>query len=463
MIVCKFGGSSLANADQIRKACDIVLSNPNRKILVVSAPGKRNREDTKVTDLLIQLAEALNNGESGEEQLDLILRRFVGIAREMHLKQDFESLIRSDLQQRMEHNRHQPEVLMDSLKAAGEDNCAKLVAAYLQAMGEQAEYINPGEAGLLLTEEHGKGRLLHSSYAKLSTLKNRPGILVFPGFFGYSESGSVVTFSRGGSDITGSILAAAVDADLYENWSDVDSVFAVNPNLVAHPAPIREMTYTEMRELAYAGFSVLHEETLEPILSKGIPLNIRNTNNPSSPGTQIVTERNDFDGIVTGIAGSKGFCFVQIAKYLMNKEVGFVYRVLSILNDLNLPFEHMPSGIDSITIVMKNEFFTPEIEKEFRKRLHAEMGIDSPRVERGLAMIMIVGAAMAQTVGVASRACFALGRAGINIELLCQGASEISILMGVREEFSQYAVKELYHEFFKGRESLLETETLYHT
>lgn len=455
MIVCKFGGSSLANADQIRKACDIMLSLPSRRIMVVSAPGKRNREDTKVTDLLIALAEALIAGRDGESELTAILRRFSSIAREMHLQQDFETMVREDLLLRIKTYRDQPQELMDALKAAGEDNCAKLVAAYLDAMGEEAHYINPLEAGMLLTEEHGQGRLLPESYDNLASLRTRSGILVFPGFFGYSKAGKIVTFSRGGSDITGAILAAAVQAELYENWSDVDSVFAVNPELVAHPAPIREMTYGEMRELAYAGFSVLHEETLEPVLVRRIPLCIRNTNNPNSPGTRIVSERNDFDGIVTGIAGSKGFCFLQISKYLMNKEVGFVYRVLGILADLGIPFEHMPSGIDSITLVMRSSYFTPEKEARVLDRLKKELGIENPRVERGLAMIMIVGAAMAQTVGVASRASYALGRAGINIELISQGASEMSILFGVREEFSQYAVKELYHEFFKGRESLV--------
>lgn len=452
MKVCKFGGSSLANADQIRKACDIVLSDPRRRIMVVSAPGKRNREDSKVTDLLIALANSLLAGESGEREFHLILKRFSSIAHEMHLAHDIERELKEDLQNRILQYKEKPAHLLDALKAAGEDNCAKLVAAYLQAMGVEAHYVHPKEAGLLLTSEHGNGSLLPESYEQLAKLKERSGILVFPGFFGYSREGDIVTFSRGGSDITGSILAAAVGAELYENWSDVDSVYAVNPELVSHPAPIREMTYAEMRELAYAGFSVLHEETLQPVMEKGIPLCIRNTNNPSAPGTRIVSQRVDFDGIVTGIAGSKGFCSVQISKYLMNREVGFVYRLLGIFEELGLPVEHLPSGIDSLTVVLKESQFTEEKERQFRRLLKERLQLEPVRVDRGLAMIMIVGAAMAQTPGVMARSALALGRAGINIELCTQGVSEISILFGIRREYSQYAVKELYNEFFKGRE-----------
>lgn len=454
MIVCKFGGTSLANADQIRKSCDIMLSDSRRKIMVVSAPGKRNREDIKVTDLLIALADALIAGQDGKAELENILRRFAGIAREMHLQLDFQKQVSEDLEQRIQKYIDRPEALKDALKAAGEDNCARLVAAYLNAMGHEATYINPYDAGMFLSAEFGNGKLLDESYENLSKLKDLPGILVFPGFFGYSKKGEIITFPRGGSDITGSILAASVQAKLYENWSDVDSVFAVNPALVANPSPIKEMTYAEMRELAYAGFSVLHEETLEPVLIRGIPLNIRNTNNPNSPGTKIVAERHDYDGIVTGISGSKGFCFLTISKYLMNKEVGIVYRILSILNELKIPFEHMPSGIDSITIVMRSTAFTPELEKLVRAKLEDDLKITNINVQRGLALVMVVGAAMAQTTGVMARATTALGRAGINLELVNQGAAELSIIFGIREEYCHYAIKELYNEFFRGREAI---------
>lgn len=449
MKVCKFGGSSVANADQIRKVCEILLSDEDRKVLVVSAPGKRNPEDKKVTDLLIELAKALTREEDGQKEFKAILDRFSSIAREMRLEFDIVSEIKKDIQQRIDSNQHNPARLLDSLKAAGEDNCAKLVAAYLNAMGQKATYINPLDAGLYLSDEPGKANVLEESYVHLAkNLKNHEGIIVFPGFFGYTKQGKVVTFDRGGSDITGSILAAALSATVYENWTDVDSVFVVNPNLVKNPASISEITYAEMRELAYAGFSVIHEEALAPAYNQKIKVNIRNTNNPYEPGTWIVPERRNFEGIITGIAGSKGFSTIYLSRYLMNKEVGFALRVLQILKDFNIPFEHMPSGMDSLSIIIKDQYLTPEIEEKLLDRMRMELKPDEIYLEHGLAMVMIVGDAMAHTVGVVSRASNALSRAGINLELINQGLAEISAMFGVKKEFLHLAIKELYREFF---------------
>jgi aspartate kinase len=338
---------------------------------------------------------------------------------------------------------------MDAIKAAGEDLCARLVADYLTSMGRQATYINPREAGMLLTEEYGNAQVLPEAYAQLAKLKALPGLIVFPGFFGYTAAGQIVTFSRGGSDITGSILAAALDAQVYENWTDVDSVYAVNPALVSNPHPIGEITYDEMRELAYAGFTVLHDEALTPAYRKGIPVNIRNTNNPSARGTMIVKDRINFEGVVTGIAGAKGFCSLNMSKYLMNREVGFALSVLQILADEKIPFEHMPSGIDSLSIIMRKDVFSPDKEKRVVDRLVRELSIEKVSVDRNLSIVMIVGEAMARTVGVTARAANALSKAGVNLEIINQGASEISVMFGVREEYCNYAVKELYKEFFQ--------------
>jgi aspartate kinase len=448
MKVCKFGGSSLANAEQIRKVCDIILSDPDRRVLVVSAPGKRTREDIKVTDLLIALANARISGYDGESELNAVVRRFADIADELELSGKVIETIEADLRSRTNCSSTNSMKYMDSLKAAGEDNCARLVADYLQSIGKQAAYFNPLTAGLLLTEEFGNAQVLEESYANLARMQEYQGIIVFPGFFGYTRSGEVATFSRGGSDITGSILAAALDARVYENWTDVDSVYAVNPNLIHNPHPISEITYDEMRELAYAGFSVLHEEALTPAYRKGIPVNIRNTNNPSARGTLIVKNRVNFDGVVTGIAGAKGFCTLNMSKYLMNREVGFGLKVLQILADEMIPFEHMPSGIDSLSIVMRQDVFTHEKEKRIVRRLVDELGIEKISTDRNLAIVMIVGEAMAHTVGVTARAANSLSKAGVNLEIINQGASEISVMFGVREEYCNYAVKELYKEFF---------------
>ncbi len=447
--ICKFGGSSLANAEQIRKVCDIMLSDPARRVMVVSAPGKRSREDIKVTDLLIALANAKIKAYSAEPELQAVLDRFALIVKELQLPLELLDQVKNDLAGRLAQNTANTMSFLDSIKAAGEDICARLVAAYLQSIGRPAHYIDPQEAGLLLTEEYGKAQVLEQSYAKLHKLRDQAGICVFPGFFGFTQTGRLVTFSRGGSDITGSILAAATNADVYENWTDVDSVYSVNPSLVSNPHPILEITYDEMRELAYAGFTVLHEEALLPAYKKGIPVNIRNTNNPAARGTMIVRHRLNFDGVVTGIAGARGFCSLNMSKYLMNREVGFALKVLQVLADEELPFEHMPSGIDSLSIILRKDFFTPEKEKIILERLRTELGIEKLSVNRNLALVIIVGEAMARTVGVMARAAAALSKAGVNLEIVNQGSSEISVLFGVREEYCNYAVKELYKEFFQ--------------
>lgn len=449
MKVCKFGGSSLANAEQIRKVCDILLSDSDRRVIVVSAPGKRSREDIKVTDLLIALANARISGYRGDEERTAVLSRFSTIAEDLGIHDEVMPLITADLDRLLSKDTSNSMKYMDGLKAAGEDNCARLVAAYFNSIGRSATYTDPRTAGMLISEEYGNAQVLPESYTRLAELKKQAGIIVFPGFFGYTRTGEVATFSRGGSDITGSILSAALDATVYENWTDVDSVYAVNPALVKSPHAVSEITYDEMRELAYAGFTVLHEEALFPAYIKGIPVNIRNTNNPQARGTMIVKHRVNFDGVVTGIAGAKGFCTLNMSKYLMNREVGFALKVLQILADEKIPFEHMPSGIDSLSIVLRQDVFTIDKERIVSKRLVEEVGVEKLFVDRNLAIVMIVGEAMARTVGVTARAANALSKAGVNLEIINQGASEISVMFGVREEYCNYAVKELYKEFFQ--------------
>jgi aspartate kinase len=337
---------------------------------------------------------------------------------------------------------------MDACKAAGEDNCARLVAAYLRSLGHAASYINPLDAGMVLSDEPGNARVLDESYPRLAALADRAGILIFPGFFGYSPSGRVVTFPRGGSDITGSILAKALHADLYENFTDVDSVFAASPAIVDGPAAVSEITYREMRELAYAGFSVFHDEALEPVFTAGIPVAIKNTNNPVAPGTRLLRTRVVDGNPVVGIAGSAGFCSVYVSKYMMNREIGFVRRLLQIFEEEGVSFEHMPSGIDSISIIVRASTFTPAVEAIVLQRITAELRADDVTVERGLALIMLVGEGMFHGVGLAARACAAFARAGINLEMINQGSSEVSIMFGIGADDLHASVRTLYNEFF---------------
>lgn len=449
MKVSKFGGTSLANAEQIKKVCDIAIADPERRLIVVSAPGKRTKEDTKVTDLLISCAQKFIKDGSAEAELNAVVARYAEIAQELGLDSGITNEISEDLKGRLKSCAGSNEKLMDSLKAAGEDNCAKLVAKYLSSKGYEAHYINPKDAGMVLSEEYGNARVLPESYDSLKNLKNRTGILIFPGFFGYTKSGNVITFPRGGSDITGSILAAAVDAEVYENFTDVDSVFAANPNIVQNPKAIPVLTYREMRELSYAGFSVLHAETLEPVYRKGIPVNIKNTNNPSAPGTFIVKERNESEWPVVGIASDAGFCTFFISKYMMNREVGFGRKVLEIIEGEGLSYEHIPSGIDNMSVVLKENQMNHEKEERVIQRIKDELQVDEIIVEHDNALVMIVGEGMMHTVGVAARASSALANAGINIEMINQGFSEVSMMFGVDTRDNTNAVKVLYDEFFK--------------
>ncbi len=449
MKVAKFGGTSLASANQIKKVCSIVTSDPERRIVVVSAPGKRSKDDVKVTDMLIACAKAGLEKENADTELQALVTRFAEIASELGLSDDIVKLIADDLKARVNSDKTNKEKYLDNLKAAGEDNSAKLVAAYLCSIGKDARYVNPKDAGLLLSDEFGNAQVLPQSYDNLKSLSDYAGITIFPGFFGYSTNGEVVTLPRGGSDITGSILAAAVNADLYENFTDVDNVYSANPNLIESPRPIHEVTYREMRELSYAGFSVFHEEALVPVFQKGIPVRVKNTNNPTAPGTTIVKDRQNIIEPVVGIAGDTGFCFIYLSKYLMNREIGFGRKLLQILEEEHIPFEHMPSGIDNITIILKQNHLDEVKEQRITDRIKSELAVDDISVQRNLALIMIVGEGMRNTVGITARASGALSRESINLDMISQGPSEVSMIFGIKESERDRAIKALYNEFFK--------------
>ena len=339
------------------------------------------------------------------------------------------------------------------MKAGGEDNCARLIAAVLQARGIDAHYVNPKDAGLLLSDEPGNAQVLPEAYNRLRDLHERPGITIFPGFFGYSKKGNVVTFSRGGSDITGAILASAVRAAVYENFTDVDSVFAANPSIVEAPAAIAELTYREMRELSYAGFSVFHDEALEPVYRAKVPVNIRNTNNPEAPGTRIVPNRTSTDIPVVGIAAMDSVCCIYLSKYLMNREIGFGRRLLQVLEAEDISFEHIPSGIDNMSIILREDNFSQAKAKRVVEQIRQTLAPEDISVEHGLSLIMVVGEGMRDTVGIASRATSALAEAAINIEMINQGSNEVSMMFGIKSEGMEAAVRALYNEFFQSATS----------
>ncbi|WP_318502697.1 aspartate kinase [Bacillus sp. T3] len=448
MKVIKFGGSSLASGEQVEKVFNIVTSDPERKIVVVSAPGKRYSDDIKVTDMLIACAERyLEHGEAGD-LVDKIVERYSTIANELNIPFEIINKIREDLLLLLDGDKSSPERYLDAIKASGEDNNAKLIAAYFQHKGVDASYVNPKDAGLLVSNEPGNAQALPESYERLYSLRDNSGIVIFPGFFGYNEFGEVLTFSRSGSDITGSILANATKAEVYENFTDVDAVYSVNPNIVHQPKEIKEMTYREMRELSYGGFSVFHEEALLPAFRAGIPVNVRNTNNPSAPGTRIVNKRSSSVGPVVGIASDGGFCSIYVGKYLMNREIGFGRKLLQILEDFGFSYEHIPSGIDDISIILSQNQMSAEAEKEIVNRIYSELNADEVIIEHDLALIMVVGEGMRHNVGTTSRAAKALAQAHVNIEMINQGSSEVSMMFAVKEDLEKRAVQALYEEFF---------------
>jgi aspartate kinase len=453
MKVCKFGGSSLANAAQITKVIDIVLADPARRIVVVSAPGKRYSGDTKVTDLLIELAETAIKGENTDRQYGAVVERYAEIASELKLGEEIVRQIEGDLIDRLAQvSTLDKAEFMDLMKASGEDNNAKIVAVAFEARGKKARYASPRETGMTLMGEFGDATLDPSSYSKLSrAFSNFDGIVVYPGFFGYTKEGKVATFPRGGSDITGSILAAAVCADVYENFTDVDSVYPCDPRIVEEVKDgegIPTMTYREMRELAYAGFGVFNDDAVIPAVKARIPINIRNTNHPSEPGTMIQQSRRVVPGTVVGIASADGFANIVVEKYLMNREVGFGRRLLQVLESEGIAYEHMPSGVDSQCVVIKESFLPKEKEHRVVQAIKRELNPDFVTIERDITIIMIVGEGMCFTAGMFAKACLALASAGINISMVNQGSSEVSFMIAIRSQDRDNAVRSLYKAFF---------------
>ncbi|MBP2623626.1 aspartate kinase [Streptococcus oricebi] len=449
MKVVKFGGSSLASASQLEKVLKIVQDDPERRFVVVSAPGKRDAEDTKVTDLLIRYYRKYTEDKDVSNAQKRIINRYASMVEELKLKPTVLDKIKQSILDLAKLPIDNNPFLYDSFLAAGEDNNAKLIAAYFNQNGLEARYVHPKEAGLIVSDEPGNARILPSSYDKIEELNETDEVLVIPGFFGVTQENQICTFSRGGSDITGSIIAAGVKADLYENFTDVDGIFAAHPGIIKNPRSIPELTYREMRELAYAGFSVLHDEALIPAYRGKIPLVIKNTNNPQHPGTKIVLEHSQKEIPVVGIAGDSNFVSINMSKYLMNREVGFGRKVLQILEDLNIRWEHMPTGIDDLSIILRKRELTPIKEEEILRQLRQKIQVDHAEIEHDLSIIMIVGEKMKSHIGLTATATKALSDNHINIQMMSQGSSEVSIMFVINSEQEKAAIKALYKAFFQ--------------
>ncbi|MGT2667673.1 aspartate kinase [Streptococcus rifensis] len=448
MKVVKFGGSSLASATQLEKVLNIVKADVDRKFVVVSAPGKRNDEDTKVTDALIKYYKHYVSEKDVSKDQDWIIQRYQDIADELNLDERIMEKIKTSVIELASLPIKDNPFLYDTFLASGEDNNAKLIAQYFNENGLNAIYMHPKDAGITVTNEPSNAQIIPSSYDTIEKLSEFDEVIVIPGFFGVTQDNYICTFSRGGSDITGSIVAAGVKADLYENFTDVDGIFSAHPGIVHSPNSIKELTYREMRELAYAGFTVLHDEALIPAYRGRIPLVIKNTNNPSHPGTRIVLKHTKIEHPVVGISADDGFSSINISKYLMNREIGFGRKVLQILEELNIGFEHMPTGIDDMSVVVRDRELTPIKEEEILRHLSHKMEVDKAEIERDLSILMVVGEHMKDQIGVTAKAAKALSDNDINIEMISQGSSEVSILFVIKTAQKNEAIRALYSTFF---------------
>jgi aspartate kinase len=452
IVVSKFGGTSVATDGKLRQVVEILKLDRNRRCVVLSAPGKTLSSPVKVTDMLIAMVNKSLMRRSCASELKELKQRFHSIYDPLNVPSVRIDEILADLDKRQKIRYDHPGKFRDSVVAAGEDINCRLFAEYLNAINMPAVYISPRDAGLVVTPVFGDAQPLPESAHKLAASLKKicaEKIAVFPGFFGFTAEGDVATFSRGGSDLTGSILAEALDAVEYENWTDVDGIFSAHPSMVEKPMQIPALTYKEMRELSYIGFNVLHEEAVKPVLRKKIPIRLRNTTNLDNGGTVIVSERLPTERDVIGIASGGGYCSFTLQKYLMNREKGFGRRLLSIFEALDLSYEHCPSSVDSISVILDQSQLKPEMVNTIIRKIEVELQPDEIGTEFGIALVAVVGEGLIHKIGVLAQSAQALAKAGVNIKMANQGSSEISIIFGIDADDESKAVNALYNEFFK--------------
>ena len=425
--VVKFGGSSLASAEQFRKVGDIIHADKERRYVIPSAPGKRFSGDTKVTDMLYGCYELAENDKDFKKELQAIEERYQeiidGLSLTLSLKEEFKTIA-------------------ENFKKKAGVNYAASRGEYLNSI-IMADYLGfpfIDAAEVIRFDENGDFDSETTNDILKERLKDVDNAVI-PGFYGAYADGTVKTFSRGGSDITGSIVARAVKADVYENWTDVSGFLIADPRIIENPERIDTITYRELRELSYMGASVLHEDAIFPVRREGIPINIRNTNRPQDEGTWIV---------VTGIAGKKGFCAVNIDKAMMNSEIGFGRKVLQAFEDYGISFEHVPSGIDTMTVFVHQDEFMDK-EQKVVSAIHRLADPDSIDIEADLALIAVVGRGMKSTRGTAGRIFSALAHANVNVKMIDQGSSELNIIIGVANEDFETAIKAIYDIFVLAR------------
>ena len=431
--VVKFGGSSLASAKQFKKVGDIIRADKSRRFVVPSAPGKRSSDDTKVTDLLYQMYDAAGDKAKYSKIFTQIRERFEeiieGLGLDLNLDDDFRRIEEDFVHQ----------IGRDYAASRGEYLNGKVMAAYLGF-----PFVDAAE--IIVFHDDNTLDMAATNAAVAEHLEGYDRAVI-PGFYGAKKDGTVTTFSRGGSDVTGSVIAGAIHADLYENWTDVSGFLFTDPHVVENPEVVDTITYLELRELAYMGATVMHEDAIFPVRREGIPINIKNTNRPQDHGTMIVSSTcKKPKYTITGIAGKKGFCSINIDKDQMNSEIGFGRKVLQVFEDNNISFEHMPSGIDTMTIIVHQSEFMDH-EQQIVAGIHRAVHPDSIVLESGLALIAVVGRGMKDQRGTAARLFAALSHARVNVKMIDQGSSEFNIIVGVKESDFETAIRAIYNIF----------------
>lgn len=435
-IVCKFGGSSLANSEQFKKVKDIIESDENRLYVIPSAPGKARNGDQKVTDLLILLYNMAVHKLSSNEVMSMIEARYReildGIGIEFDLKAELDTILSTITSGK---------VSKSYVLSRGEYLNGKILAAYLG-------YDFVDAATVIRFDENGQWDE-EASYRALEEMKEEYACAVIPGFYGSTPSGKIITFSRGGSDLSGAIVARGVGADLYENWTDVSGLLAVDPSIVPHPRKIKKITYEELRELSYSGAKVMHDEAMFPVIEKNIPVVIRNTNAKDEDGSYIVANvPDDMEGEnITGIACRKGFDVINIEKFRMNRDLAFHRKVLSVLEANDIYLEHMPSSIDSISLVIASKYLKNKTDQLIAE-LQTFTNADRITVDHNIALITIVGRNMKNRVGTSAHIFGALAGANVNIRVIIQGASEMNIIVGVLDEEADKSIEAIYNATF---------------
>lgn len=427
MIVAKFGGTSLATAERFCHAANLIRQDPNRRYVVVSAPGKRDDSDIKITDQLLRYSETGDDADIG-----CVEARFREIAEELEIGLDISKEF-----DEIRHASHGREYLA----SRGEYFSAKLMAAFLGW-----PFVDAAEC--VFFNEYGQVDLIKTQHALFEALRKLPHAVI-PGFYGVMPDGEIHTFARGGSDITGALVAGAMDAQIYENWTDVDGMLVTDPRIVPQAAPLHAITYRELRELAYRGASVLHEDSVVPVRRSGIPIHICNTFRPQAPGSWIVKEAKETPAPITGIAGRRNYSTIQIERENTNSMVGYVRRILSCLEQLGIPFEHLATGLGSVCLVVPTqalEAHRAQLQEAIFQAIHP----DSLVISDGLAMIAVVGRGMVGRPDVRARAFDALRSANISARVIDQGATEMNVVIGVDEERYEDAVRAIHREFFES-------------